>query len=361
MRFDSNMEDLISKGQALLIEKVINQGICVGCGACVGLCPYFHYFDGKVVVTDRCSADTWRCLQLCPRANYEETSPQPERITGGNEEIGPHRDVIMARAKDKGIRKVAQYGGVVSSILIYALEKGYIKSAVLTDSGNNLSPAGTLAANRSDVLECAGSRYSASGGLSAMNNAINAGQDRLGIVGLPCQMEALARMRLMKPDGEEMDSRIALRIGLFCTWAIDYRGLEAFLKTKDVKGDVKKFDIPPPPAEIFQVVTENGQKDFALSDIRHLIQKGCTLCQDMTAEMADISVGTVEGQNEWNTVIIRTDRGAELFNSAVKNGRFETNNLPEENLEHLREASRNKRQRGQKAELELLNAVKNQE
>lgn len=355
------MEDLTLNGQALLIEKVLNQGTCVGCGACVGLCPYFHYFDGKVVVIDRCHADTWRCLQLCPRAGYEETSPHPAGTTAGNGEIGPHREIIMARTKDKGIREGTQYGGAVSGLLLYALEKGTIKSAVLTDSGNKLSPGGTLAANRSEILKCAGSRYSASGGLSAMNRALKAGEDGLGIVGLPCQMEALARMKLMKPDGEEMDNHIALKIGLFCTWAVDYRGLEAFLKTKGIKGDVKKFDIPPPPAEIFQVVTENAQKDFALSDIRHLIQKGCTLCRDMTAEMADISVGTVEGQNEWNTVIIRTDRGSELFNSAVEDGCLETHSLPVENLEHLKEASLNKKERGQKAELALLNAMKNQE
>lgn len=348
------MEDLILKGQTLLVEKVINQGICVGCGACVGLCPYFQYFDGKVVMTDQCNADTWRCLQLCPKADYEETSPELERTNAGQGEIGPHQDVIMARARDKGIREKAQYGGVVSSLLIYFLEKGYIKSAVLTDSGNRLSPAGILAMNRSDVLKCAGSRYSASGGLSALNKAIKAGEDRLCMVGLPCQMEALARMRLMKPDGEEMDSRIVLKIGLFCTWAVDYRGLEAFLKTKDMEGAVKKFDIPPPPAEIFQVMTEKGQKNFPLSDIRHLIQKGCTLCQDMTAEMADISVGTVEGNNEWNTVVIRTDRGAELFNAAVKEGWLETNNLPVENLDHLKEASLNKRERGKKAGIERL-------
>lgn len=353
------MEDLISKGQALLIEKVINQGICVGCGACVGLCPYFQYFDGKVVVLDRCNADTWRCLQLCPRAYYEETAPQPkEKSAAQNNEIGPHLEVFMARAKDAGIRREAQYGGTVSGLLIYALEKEIIKNAVLTDTGRSFSPAGTLASSRADILKYAGSRYSASGGLSAMNRAIKDGKDKLGIVGLPCQMEALARMRLMKPDGQEMDGRIAFKIGLFCTWAVDYRGLEAFLKTKDIKGPVKKFDIPPPPAEIFQVVNGNGRKEFALSEIRHLIQQGCHLCQDMTAEMADISVGTVEGKEEWNTVIVRTERGAEVFKSAINEGLLETDKLPTENLEHLKEASQNKRERGQKAEYELFNSIK---
>ena len=62
------------EGQERLIADVINQGICVRCGACVGLCPYFDYFDGKVVVTDPCHADTFRCLQICPRAGYEGTT-----------------------------------------------------------------------------------------------------------------------------------------------------------------------------------------------------------------------------------------------------------------------------------------------
>ncbi len=350
------MENSTLNGQALLIEKVIDKGICVGCGACVGICPYFHYFDGKVVVMDQCISDTWRCLQLCPRADYGGTSPEEEKIDrAASREIGPYLKVIMARAKDAKIRERAQYGGVVSALLIYALEKGTIKSAILTDSGNQLSPGGKIAVDRSEVLNCAGSRYSASGGLSTLNRAIKAGKDRLCVVSLPCQMEALARMRLMQPDGEEMDSRIVLKIGLFCTWAVDYRGLEAFLKSNDVEGNVKKFDIPPPPADIFQVMTEKGQKkDFSLSDIRHLIQKGCALCQDMTAEMTDISVGTVEGNNGWNTVVIRTDRGADLMNQAIKEGWFEIDDLPEKNFKHLKQASENKRQRGEKARIEQL-------
>jgi coenzyme F420-reducing hydrogenase beta subunit len=84
-----------------------------------------------------------------------------------------------------------------------------------------------------------------------------------------------------------------------------------------------------------------------------MVQKGCTVCRDMTAEGADVSVGTVEGLEAWNTVIIRTDRGRELMDAAVAEGRLETDQLPEENLDHLREAAHNKRQRGKRAEIEM--------
>lgn len=334
------------EGQYSLIEKVIKQGICVRCGACVGLCPYFDYFDGKVVVMDQCNADTWRCLQLCPRAGYEETELDVDRSESTeNAEIGAYNKIIIARSTDNEIAKRSQYGGVVSALLIYALEKGHIKSAVLTDKGNHLSPIGKPAKNRADVLNCAGSRYSGAGSLSAVNTAISAGENKLGVVGLPCQMEALARMRHMKPDGEERYARISLKIGLFCTWAIDYRQLEVFLKRQGIEEPVKKYDIPPPPAEKFKVLTEKGWRDFLLDDIRPLVQKGCALCQDMTAEWADISVGAMEGRDGWNTVVVRTDVGLEIVNTAIKQGWLETDLLPEENFEHLKEASFNKRKR----------------
>jgi coenzyme F420 hydrogenase subunit beta len=340
------------QGQYRLIDRVINQGICIRCGACVGLCPYFDYLDGKVVVMDRCNADTWRCLQLCPRAEYEGTNLDPIRGESTcNGEIGAYKKIIIARATDEETVEKSQYGGVVSALLIYAIEKGHLNSAVLTDAGKHLSPGGLLTRNRADIHNCAGSRYSGSGGLSALNRALSAGESKLGVVGLPCQMEALARLRLMKPDGEERSSCIALKIGLFCTWAVDYRQLEAFLKKEEVEGPVKKYDIPPPPAEKFKLQTEKGWIDFPLSDIRELVQKGCVLCQDMTAEWADISVGTVEGRVGWNTVIVRTDVGSEIVDAAIKHGWLETDHLPEENLDHLKEASLNKLKRAKKLKL----------
>jgi coenzyme F420 hydrogenase subunit beta len=230
-------------------------------------------------------------------------------------------------------------------MLIHGLEKGAIGSAVLTDSNGGLSPAGKIARNRSEVLACAGSRYSASGGLAALNRTLKKGETRLAVVGLPCQMEALARMEASEPDGKERSQRIALRIGLFCTWALDYRHLDAFLEAKGVSDHVTKYDIPPPPAEVFQVDTGQGMREFPLSDVRELVQKGCALCEDMTSEWADVSVGAVEGQTTWNTLIVRTDAGEELVRELMKSGHLETNELPPENLEHLNEAAANKRQR----------------
>lgn len=333
------------EGQQALIEKVLDRGICVKCGACVGLCPHFSYWDGQVVVLDRCSAGTWRCLQYCPRAGYAGTSLEgSESQEKGS--LGPFREVWAARSADHDIREQGQYGGIISSLLISAMKKGFIASAVVTDSGSDgLSPAGRLVRSPSEVLACSGSRYATAGTLAALNRAVNRGEERIGVVGLPCQMEALGRMARSEPDGPEKMERIRVKIGLFCTWALDYRMLRAFLAARQIKGPVRKYDIPPPPAETFMLLTDTGWTQIPLGEVRDLVQKGCGLCTDMTDEWADISVGTVEGRGDWNTVIVRTETGANLFKEVVEEGSIEVEELPRENLDHLKEAAANKRKR----------------
>ena len=162
-------------------------------------------------------------------------------------------------------------------------------------------------------------------------------------------MEALARMERVDSEGERMTDSVALKIGIFCTWALDYDLLTAFLKEKGLEGPVRKFDIPPPPTEEFWVETAKGRKTFPLSEIRPMIQKGCAFCRDMTAELADIAVGAVEGRKGWNTVLIRTDAGRSLLDSAVADGRLEIDEFPLHQLNHLKEAAQGKRLRGEQA------------
>ncbi|MDZ7700024.1 MAG: coenzyme F420 hydrogenase/dehydrogenase beta subunit N-terminal domain-containing protein [Deltaproteobacteria bacterium] len=128
-------------GQKRLIDEVIERGLCVRCGACVGFCPYFSFFDGEVVVTDTCQADSEKCFQVCPVAVSQESSSWASQTEEG-EGIGKAEDIVMARSKRPDILEQSQYGGVVSTLLAYALEAGRIQSAILTTQGHTFSPCG---------------------------------------------------------------------------------------------------------------------------------------------------------------------------------------------------------------------------
>jgi coenzyme F420 hydrogenase subunit beta len=138
---------------------------------------------------------------------------------------------------------------------------------------------------------------------------------------------------------------ICLVIGIFCTWALDYRLVHKFFKDKGLQGLAKRYDIPPPPANVFRVITESKTFGFPLELIRPMILPGCSFCCDMTAETADLSVGAVEGMDDWNTLIVRTQKGEDLVRAARQRGVLEIEDLPEENLSHLEEASVAKRKR----------------
>ena len=328
------------KGQELLLKTIIDEGLCVQCGACVGHCPYFDFFDGRVMTMDACRSDTGRCMAICPQLDDEDAaSVQPP-----GDSIGTVHQVFMARATEPAIRDKAQYGGIVSSILVYALKKKVIQSAVLTSKGEDSAPHGVIAESEEDILACAGSRYSSSASLSAFNQAVRENRKKIAVVGLPCQMKALARMKSL--DDGNIAKRIALSIGLFCTWSISYRELNKLLIHEGISSGIIKCDIPPPPSQVFKVQTRDGWFELPLDKIRPFIQNGCTHCLDMTAEYADISVGTVEDKDGWNTVIIRSDIGKELMDMARATNIIETRELPETNLEHLKQAALNKKERG---------------
>jgi len=153
--------------------------------------------------------------------------------------------------------------------------------------------------------------------------------------------------------------KLKLVIGLFCTWALRYEDFARFLAEKAPLGAIVKVDIPPPPANVFQVFTDSQRLDIPLDQIRPFIRSGCDVCLDMTAEFSDISVGAAEGVAGWNTLIVRTDTGRELVEAAQAKGVIETQALPDENLAHLKEASLNKKKRGLKKVIDTTGSEEN--
>jgi len=260
-------------------------------------------------------------------------------------EIGSAKEVIMARATDTSVMKRAQYGGTVTALLSLALTEGSIDEAILSKSLDDKTPTPLLAHSVDDILQCAGSSYMACPVLGRYNQLPKDSHGKLAIVAMPCQVLSLAKMKLEPPENRADISNLELVIGLFCTWALSPDRFRRFLKENIDLAKVRKFDIPPPPANRFDAYTINGKTSFPLEQIRKFTMPTCAYCLDMTSEFADISVGSVEGIEGWNTVIIRTDSGADLIDRAKKKGKLEIDKLPESNLKHLREAAMLKKRR----------------
>ncbi|MFW5901867.1 MAG: Coenzyme F420 hydrogenase/dehydrogenase, beta subunit C-terminal domain, partial [Thermodesulfobacteriota bacterium] len=109
--------------------------------------------------------------------------------------------------------------------------------------------------------------------------------------------------------------------------------------------NVRKMAIPPPPADILGVETDARRLEIPLDEIRHLVPEGCSICPDMTAEWADLSVGAMEGAPDWNTLIIRSELGERLVKKASAAGFLETADFPADSLAHLETAALAKKRR----------------
>jgi coenzyme F420-reducing hydrogenase beta subunit len=53
----------------------------------------------------------------------------------------------------------------------------------------------------------------------------------------------------------------------------------------------------------------------------------------------------LEGEPEWNTLVIRSEKGNEIVEKAVSEGWLQTKGIPEQSLAHLAFAASNKRKR----------------
>ena len=335
------------RGQEELQRVVLNRNLCTGCGACINLCPYFKSYRGNTTILFPCTLVQGRCFAYCPKVEVD-LDDLSQKFFGrpyNCDPLGPYQTIMISRAGKKIKRAGFQAGGTVSAIIYFALRKGYVDGAVLTDR-DGLLPVPRFVTNPEDVFTCVSSKYSAAPTLSALNQGIRDGFKQIGIVATPCQVLATVLMRSNPLEDLNFVDPTGLVVGLFCTWALDFRGFEGYLSERIDTERIAKIDIPPPPAEAMEVYMEKGRKiEIPLDEIRQLVPDGCSYCIDMTAEFSDISVGALEGYPDMNTLIIRTERGRKIVHEARKEGYLIVSDIPKVNLEHLKWAAGNKKRR----------------
>ena len=333
-------------GSNELVEDVFNRDLCIGCGACVNLCPYYKNHRGKTARLFPCDLSQGHCHAYCPKAevNLDELSRRIWDVPYDGSPLGNCGTILAARAGAKMRPSAFQAGGTVSALITLALKNGMIDAAALTDR-QGLNPVPCLVTDWQEVTKYARSKFMAAPTLAAVNAAILEGYIRLGVVATPCQLTAVAQMRSNPMARENFADPVALTIGLFCNWSLDTRQLSALLAEKLDIAAIRGMDIPPPPAGIMALETDNGRVEIPLSEIKPIIPETCFICPDMTAEFSDVSVGMFEGHPGWNTLVIRSKPGARLVTSACDEGYLETKDLPPESIAQLTRAAAEKKAR----------------
>ncbi len=339
-----------TKGARELREEVLDQGLCTACGMCLDLCPYLEELGENVAMISDCKGDQGRCYAVCPRTETNLDSLRDHFFPGWNSDqpdhiLGPYESIWMSRARNSAVRQKSQYGGTVTALAMYGLETGKFDAALLTqwdpDTEERYLPAPMVARSPAEVLASTGSKYTACPTLKVLDKTLNEGVERLCIVSRPCQTLAL-RKRMQLDDASFRKERVALIVGLFCMWSLSYREFRQWLEPAIGANRIEKIDIPRGG---FVVETEHDRVEMPHEELQAHARKTCNTCFDFTAELADLSVGSTEWKDDWNTLIVRSHKGRAFVEDAAEKGHIELEPFPGEREELLREASFNKKKR----------------
>ncbi len=306
-----------------LRKDIIKPGICTLCGACAASCEYITIEDGVPKLVGPCKA-CGVCYYQCPRT-----------ITTEEGLIGCFRYAYAARSAIPEIR--GQDGGVVTSLLLYALDEGLIDCAVVTIRSKEepWKPVPIVAKTREEILESSGSIYSHSMTLEALMSAIKQGMNSIAFVGTSCNIDAVTKMQKSSFGFLHLFMRAkVLKLGLFCMDTFSYEGIKAVLESYGIM--LENVDAMKIRRGKFEVTLKDGKEHvFNLSEFDEYRSSSCKFCTDLTAENSDISFGGVGSPRGWTTVLARSAIGYEIFNEAVDNGYIEARHLEDDELERV--------------------------
>jgi len=354
------------KSQKFLKRYVLDEGLCTGCGACVGLCPYQVIYHDRTVQLHPCDLENGKCYAFCPRTAIDHTALRELLFKQDDltPEIGAMKGYYFSQSTDSELRKIAQHGATVTALMELALAEGLIDSAIVSSRNQEFMQNGAIINDRRALRKNAGSQFTVSPTVAAFNQLLTEDAGKVGVVATPCQVLALAKMKLVTEDNFKI-GQLKLVVGLFCGWTLSEEKYTKLLLENNIGLEsITKMDIPA-GKNILELFTNNGAKSIPFDEVQDCIRGACLYCMDSTAEYADVSVGSArfagnwEDVRQWNQLIVRTQKGRELVDLAIKKGVLEVREAPVKSLRELKDAAIKKKKEALKNIIQKSGSVKN--
>jgi len=343
------------KGWKELNEEIIQTGKCVYCGACGAFCASIQFDkekeipieDGSCKDMNTCRDGFGLCYNLCPKTEIEKIplSLLDKWVFGKDHDkiLSHYIEIVSVKLTNKAHKKIPAKAGPLTGLLWVAMENGLIDASIITDKDENFRPFPIIAQNQQDLFKGAGYKPSQGPTLSLVGDAINKEYTDIAVVGTPCQIQALRKLQNHPAFDYEAYDLVTLAIGTYCFGTYYNQLLKMAFEEFNIKlSDVDKIDADNDNFKM-KVSVDSTVKEIPLNYLYDkAIRAACFSCSDYTASFADISVGKFGSEDGWNTIIVRTERGKEVFELAVEQGFLETKPLEHEKEELIKDITRNK-------------------
>lgn len=314
------------KAVDMLEREVIDKGKCVGCAACVTICPVdvFDYEEEKPVATrhDAC-VYCELCVDVCPVLRPTDND-MPEMIglkhPIQDEGFGPYNYGCFVRVTDKAPKVNGQDGGLCSAMLIQMLQDGDIEGAVIGTEVSDNPQMGTanLATTPEQIIAGARSRYTYQPNTVALVEAMKNDIKPIAVVGVPCQVDGVRQQQyssIRLDVAKWYQENIKLVIGLFCSESFTEEGIDALAEELEVpKSDIKNINIK---GKVVIQLADGTEENKSLKAFGKYARPACLYCMDYAADNADIGLGGI-GPDGYTFTVIRTEAGHEAFQKILK-------------------------------------------
>jgi coenzyme F420 hydrogenase subunit beta len=297
----------------MLMKEIVRTGICTECGTCAAVCPVLEWDHvlGQPKLVGKCTG-CGICYNQCPR-----TITDPIQLMG---------EFKTGYVSNTNIPEVigGQDGGTVTSLLCYMFDEHLIDAAIVTmkNPEDPWNPVAQIITSKDDAIKASGSIYSHSQTVEALMDAIRQDYRSIAFVGTPCNIDAVDKM-LSSPAGmlKYFMRAHVLKLGLFCMDSFAPEALYSFFRKDGIDLEkVEKMDINKGKFHIYYDPEKEPVKSYTIKQLDKFKSSSCNFCTDLTAEHADISVGSVGSGPKKNTVFARTGIGAEIIEDAAKKG-----------------------------------------
>ncbi|PTD94613.1 hypothetical protein C9439_02000 [archaeon SCG-AAA382B04] len=276
-----------------LREEVIDKSKCFFCGACQSSCPVEAIEIKKEPRLVGNCIDCGNCHYVCPAT---KTELDPKEI----------QNYFSAKSKDSSLLKSSQNGGVASTILKKLLERNEIDAALAVGE-KNWKPTSEIMTKKEEVIKSAGTKYGVVPLLKKVKEASQHG--KTAIAGTPCHIKGA---RLLKQKGI---GNIKYLISVFCMENFDYNCLinKELNKRGLNKDKIEKMGID---SGKLNVEISDKKENIDLSEIENCVREACKYCEDFAGEYSDISIGSVDSEEGYSTILVRTEEGEKVIELA---------------------------------------------
>lgn len=243
----------------------------------------------------------------------DEARIEQELLKGKvDESLGVYCALFSAKSTVEG-----QNGGVITALLIKGLSEGVFDSAIVVRNKDGYGAEAVVAENATDVLSAKGTKYVKVNVAEKLNELVAQGKKKIAIVCTPCEVRAARKIQQTLPS----DCTVTI-IGLFCFEAFNGAKLKEEV-AKRLGVDLAKVQRTHIQHGKFTVRLDGNEYSCRIRELENATEKACQYCEDFTARLADVSVGSAGSKEGYSTVIVRSPVGEkilqnlELVNGAV--------------------------------------------